>query len=454
MKTYFLSLKVIPTEENEHYNVVEGASANFWILENSPKNAFSKAVFYASKYDWKLTKIETPPVETTRINFIGRDIGLQNFDKAQKDGIAVVFVAWSTDGKTTLGPIKIRPSYNFNLNNFLKKIKQFKNKGRCLHYEAGERCQKIVKAHSIQKKGALSMIAHNGYVYRLTTDISILRKNKGRVSFQKKGINDVSTFLGFCRMHDNKLFEPIDNYPLIPTNQQVFLYGYRSLCRELFVKENSLNVMESQLNDIMDRKWIKNLFSNFRRGTALGLKDLRMHKSIYDNSLEKNLYQNIKYVLFTSIQKPFMAFSGLFCPDFDFIGRQLQDLGDHETTLELITFCSAPMKSGWGFLFSWHDSNSKVCDDFMASLATMISEKREIGDLLFRLVISNCENHAISPQWWENLPEQHKEQIIEKSSIGVSFFVNTPPSYLMEGLEGISNWKFENVITNVELSRQ
>jgi len=450
MKTYFLSLTVIPTQENEHYNVVEGASANFWILESSPENAFSKASFCISQYEWKLETIETPPVETKRDDFIERDIGLQYFDKAQKDGIAMVFLSWSKDGKTSFGPTEMQLSYNFNLNTFLKTTKQFKNKGRCLHYEAGERCQEIVNAHSIQKRGALSMIAHNGHVYRLTADLSILRKNKGRVSFQKKGINDVSTFLGFCRMHDNKLFEPIDNYPLIPTNQQVFLYGYRSLCRELFVKENSLNAIDGQLNDSMDRKWIKSVFSDIRRGTAFGLKNFRMHKSRYDNSVKNNLYQNIKYVLFTSTQKPFMAFSGVFYPDFDFIGRQLQDLGNHETALELITFCSAPMRSGWGFLFSWHDSNSTVCDDFMKSLATMICENREIGDLLFRLVISNCENHAIAPQWWENLPKQYKEQIIDTSSRMTDFLVITPPSYLLEGLEGISNWKFENVITNVK----
>jgi hypothetical protein len=450
MKIYFLSLKVVPTKDNEYYKAIEGASALFWILESSPKNAFSIASFYISKYEWKLKKIETPPVETERDYFIERDLGLQCFDEAQKDGFAMVFMGWSKDGKTAFGPTKMLLPFNFDLNNFLKKTKQFKNKGRCLHYEAGKRCKRIVNAHSIQKKGALSIIAHNGYVYRLTADISTLKKNKGRVSFQKKGINDVSTFLGFCSMHDNKLFEQIDNHPLIPTNQQVFLYGYRSLCRELFVKENSLNTIESQLNDGIERKWLKKFFSDCRRGTAFGLKNLKMHKSIYDNSLKKNLYQNIKYVLFTSSQKPFMAFSGLFSPDFDFIGRQLQDLGNHKTTLELITFCSAPMKSGWGFLFSWHDSTSMVCSDLMASLATMIHKKHEIGDLLFRLVISNCENHAISPQWWENLHEEQQEQIIEVSSRRCDLLTYIQPSYLMEGLEGISNWKFENVITNVK----
>ena len=185
---------------------------------------------------------------------------------------------------------------------------------------------------------------------------------------------------------------------------------------------------------------------------GFGLDNLKKHKLRYDESLKKKQYHNVEYVLFASTQNPFIAFSGLFYPDFDFSGRCLQDLGDHETDLELITFCSAPMSSGWGFLFSWHISSSKVCVDFMRSLATMIHEGRKLEDLLFRLVISNCENHAISPQWWENLPDSQQEQIILRASKMADVLSNTPQSYLMEGLEGIATWKFNNVISNMKLN--
>jgi hypothetical protein len=70
----------------------------------------------------------------------------------------------------------------------------------------------------------------------------------------------------------------------------------------------------------------------------------------YDNSLRRELYADIKYVLFISQQRPNIAFSGLFYPDFDVIGNQLQDLGDHDQELQLITMCSSPMANNkWGF---------------------------------------------------------------------------------------------------------
>ncbi len=72
-----------------------------------------------------------------------------------------------------------------------------------------------------------------------------------------------------------------------------------------------------------------------------------------------------------------------------------------------------------------------------------------LDDLLFRLVISSCENHAISPQWWENLSDSLQEQIISRASKMADVLSNTPRSYLMEGLEGIATWKFDNVISNM-----
>ncbi len=451
MKTYFLTFQVIPTKTNEHYDTVKGALASCWVLGNDPQSALAKAEFLVSKGDWEIKGVENFPIEVTQDHFQEKDIGLQQYMKAQENEIAIFCAAYSKDGKTTAGPITLKPSYKFDISTFLKTYKKFQNQGRCLHYDSNERCREIINAHSIQRRRSLSEIAHKGHVYRLTSDISTLKKSKGKLAYQKRGINNVSTFLGFCKKHDNELFGPIDNYPLRPTDEQIFLYGYRSLCRELFVKENFLNSLKSQLSNIKNiNNTIKNLLIDFRTKTAFGLDNLKNHKSIYDNSLREKSYRDIRYVLFISKEKPFMAFSGLIYPDFDFMGRQLQDLGDHDSHLELITFCSAPTSTGWGFLFSWHKSSSNVCVDFMKSLATMMHANSKIDDLLFRMVISNCENHAISPQWWEKLSTNHKEQIIAGVSNMADIFAMTKQTYLVEGLEGMANWNFENVISNME----
>lgn len=450
MKTFYIQFQVVPTIENRQYSLVEGAFAHCWVVGTDPINVQVKSRFFASKYDWKIDKVITLPVEVTREQFLERDLGLEQFDRAQEEGISIVYVAWAKDKKTQAGPFPLEPSHKIDLADFVKTQKQYSHNGRCLHFESGNRCNEVIRAHSIQKNQSLSAIADKGHVYGFPTDIGAFIKNDGNLTLEKRGINNVSTFLGFCKKHDNELFELIDNGPLLPTDHQVFLYAYRSLCRELFVKKNALSVYEDQITKVPRENAVKELISTMRRGTEIGLKNLKRHKSLFDHSLREKSFHDIKYVLFLSKQKPIFAFSSLLYPEFDFLGRQVQNLGDVDSSLKLLTFCSTPMKSGWGFLFAWHKSSSNVCTEFMRSLATKIHEKSDFGDLLFRLVITHCENLAISPQWWEKLPKKHQQQInLRASEIGNAFCINKPTN-LTEGLEEISYWQFETVISQME----
>lgn len=450
LKTFLLVFEISPTIENIHFDLIESGFAHCMLVEVSPQDAYRKAIFFVKKADWKIDKVEQNPVEITEDQCKSRIDILQQYNKAQTERVAIEYIVGARTEAALKEPIQLThiSSNQFDLNNWLITGKKLADRGRCLHFDQGKYCNKIISAHSIQKNQSLSAIADNGHAYEVSRDISNLKKNKGLISYKKSGINKISTFLGFCKKHDNELFEPIDNSVLRPTDQQVFLYAYRSLCRELFVKQNAFDLIESQLKNIKINKAVRDFLENSKRGEEFGLNNLEVHKSNYDASLSKQAYSDIKYTLFISKQKPSVVFSGLFYPDYDFMGRQLQNLADQ--SISLITICFAPMNnSEWGFIFAWHKSSSVICDSFMESLATMIFEGKKIGDSLFRLVMSNCENIAISPLWWETLSSTAKEQISMKITSMVDPFVEIKQDYLMTGFEGISVWEFDQVITNV-----
>jgi hypothetical protein len=336
------------------------------------------------------------------------------------------------------------------INDYLKDVNGLRKKGRCLHFDAGKRCDQFINAHSIQKGNLLNVIAENGHVYRLNSEISTLKKNNGKIEARKISINKVSTFLGFCKKHDNQLFEQIDNYPLLPIESQVFLYAYRSLCRELFVKENSVNLYKNQLiNQSLSRN-ISALLSNLSKGTDFGLKCLLKHKNEFDESLRNKRCNDIKYVAFLSEGRPSILFSGLLYPDFDFSGRLIQDLSDQTKLLKLITFFSARTEAGWAFVFAWHKHSDPICDHYMRSLATYIYEKGVLADILFRYVFSCCENHAISPAWWDGLTDKAKIEIYERFEHIANIQKPIMNNYLREGIEGISDWSFSSVISAMQ----
>jgi hypothetical protein len=106
------------------------------------------------------------------------------------------------------------------------------------------------------------------------------------------------------------------------------------------------------------------------------------------------------------------------------------------------------MDEGWGYLFAWHKSSARSCREFMRSLATAIYEGRN-GDALFRLVFSTCENLALAPVWWEKLEADKQVAICQRIDLMTSAFAPVETDYLTKGLEGISGWQFESVLTNV-----
>lgn len=101
---------------------------------------------------------------------------------------------------------------------------------RCLEPALG--CtHDAIRAHSVQRVGALELIAVDGHVYKIGNTMS---EGGAGVRFEKTGIRQASTFYGFCNRHDTKIFEAIDTRPLSAhDNEQLFLLAYRAVTKEL-----------------------------------------------------------------------------------------------------------------------------------------------------------------------------------------------------------------------------
>ncbi|MCF3194863.1 hypothetical protein [Pseudomonas bubulae] len=340
---------------------------------------------------------------------------------------------------------------NVFLGNYLEAIKRQGSKGRCLHFDTGERCKEIISAHSIQRMGQLQHIAEDGHVYRMNGDISTLRKTNGTPVPKRIGIGKASTFLGFCKVHDNALFEPIDNFPLRPTAEQIALYAHRSLCRECFVKENAMQVLKETIASSNLDDSIREFMSAMLHGTALGVKGLQYHKNYYDGALRNESFDEFRYISFFSESRCSLQLSGLLYPEFDYLGRTLNDLSDWSSPPGLLTAFTAPTDTGWSFTFAWHSSSDSTCVPFIQSLIECVARGDKLEDLLLRFSISTCENHAIRISWWDGLPESGKQALLGKFRLMLEPGESVPNDYLMKGCEGLADWIFGPVFTNLEV---
>ncbi|WP_299196019.1 hypothetical protein [uncultured Amphritea sp.] len=334
------------------------------------------------------------------------------------------------------------------ISDFLGEMKRQSERSRCLHFEHGSRCTEHISAHSIQNSGQLTEISENGHVYKINGHFSTLKKTGGKPAPKKIGRNDASTFLGFCGTHDTQLFRPIDTIPLKPTYEQVALYAYRSLCREYFVKENAVRTLENLKGHEALTKEKSEFLEAALKGFGIGFEGLIHHKRHYDNAISNGKFHEFKYTVFIAHSRQDLAFSGVLYPHFDFLGRQLQDLGVEGVPLDLITFFSAPAEEGWAIGIAWHESSDRYCREFLRSLATHVYEGASLDDAILRFVFSCCENHAIRMSWWDGLKEKSQSSILERVRFMTSLECGYDPRHLCVVLEGIAKWEFGHVLSS------
>lgn len=446
-KIYFLTFKVKGLENNSQWSKYKNISATCWVKAFSAMSAYRECIHYLKRENLKIQGLDESIVKVTREMFIDRDIGLEHFDNAQKYGFSIFYlgVDESLDKPKF---VKFESDEKIDIGQILKNKNSMDRHQFCLHPRAGGECdKKIINAHSIQNSQSLSAIAKDGHVYQLINRYKPQTKND--LGYEKVGINNASVFKGFCKKHDNEIFKLIDNAKLEPNPEQIFLYAYRSLCKEIYQKYKVIHVLKENIplmsiKDQEDLSW--HLF-----GHQKGYEELIRIKKNYDATfLNKSFDREILYLIFYSNTPMNLAFSSLIYPDDDFQGNLLQNLGDLKSDRDLLTYFSAPMNGGWGYVFAWHIQDNTSCEPFIISLGRTIETGRSIEHTLFQYMILNSENHALSPSWWENLEQCERSQIIYALNHKLDIMSRKTSSQENDDIPDVCEWTFNDILTNIE----
>lgn len=206
-------------------------------------------------------------------------------------------------------------------------------------------------------------------------------------------------------MHDNELFSPIEKLEFKNTPEQCFLLAYRAFCREYFVKlaANSLNKNSKHLDKGMSQSeqiayQLKHFYKEI--GTNAALIDNNYHKELFDQIILTKDYSSVKAVIFELDDVPPIMCSGGTNPDFDFDGKELQDFGNFEVRLDLLTVTSFFDGSSGKIIFTWiQDENGSNS----ALIESLLNKTDRLSIYLFQFILSHFENIYLSPSWWEEL---------------------------------------------------
>lgn len=291
-----------------------------------------------------------------------------------------------------------------------------------LHEECDKR---IVQAHTLSKASSLMSIADaSNHVIGVKMNLPSLLKNKGKLVPEKIGINQASTFTGFCAFHDRTFFSCIENEKFTKTDEQCFALMFRSLSKEIYAKEGGIRSSGFAKNAdkgkiLAEQFYIQEFISLHNSGLNAAMAELNELKAKLDRILISRQFSDIESVVFTFSEPLPIAVSSILSPETDFDGNELQDLGDLSVVPDQVCF-NAFSSDGKGYVvFSWLGS-SMIIRRFMQSLIKVPADR--IFDTLLYFFFTKAENTYSSPDWWDSLSDKQRENIGNMIMSGVEIF--------------------------------
>lgn len=323
-----------------------------------------------------------------------------------------------------------------------------KNSSRKLCYVSPdlkhECSKKIINAHTISKSGSLKEIAdESNHVLGLKINLPNIMINKGKLIPEKIGINQASTFKGFCSTHDKTLFACIEDRVFVGDEEQCLALMYRSVAKELYAKEGMLNTTEFIKGGDRGRQPLEQIFlQKFAADQQLGInaaiKELSELKHQLDDQLLGNTTGNLSHLIIESSEPMPVAVSSIVAPISDFSGNFIQDLGDLSVDAQQLIFNSFSSDGKGYVVFSWVKESKKVLG-FINSLLAI--DESKIFSALIRFFFAVAENTFTSPLWWKTLTSEQKDKIQKLIMSGVNPMEFEPSSFLVDdGLE-FSGWE-------------
>ncbi len=307
---------------------------------------------------------------------------------------------------------------------------------------------KIINAHTVSKSGSLCEIAdESNHVLGLKINAANIFKNEGKLVPERLGVNQASTFKGFCSIHDKALFSCIEDRTFVGDQEQCIALMYRSVAKELYAKEGSLVtsefIKEADKGAVpLQQVFIQSFSSDFQLGTKTAIKELSELKSQLDEQLLGNAIKNMSHLIIESSSPMPIAVSSIVSPASDFGGKSIQNLGDLSVVAEPLIFNSFSSDGKGYVVFSWPKSSNKVLG-FINSLLDV--KQTDIFSSLVRFFFGVSENTFISPSWWNDLARPQKDKIESLIMSGVNPMELVPDNLFIDDGIAFSGWQADTI---------
>lgn len=273
-----------------------------------------------------------------------------------------------------------------------------------------------IDSHSLQRRGALAELAN------ATNHVTMF---KGQVRFDAPpraraelvGINDATTFPGFCNEHDTEVFAPIERGPLTsPSLQQMFLLSYRAVAREYYGKLHQLQLADTWVRiadeDAGAAPEVREVARINAEDIGLGARTLAKTKRLHDEAWRSGKYlSGIRYQC-KRVGPQRFAVAGFFTPAYDFSGRPVPRSRIPEVQWPWLTLSVIPDSAGALVSMSWDPLHERALDGILGHVRGAGSPGA-VAAAAWELAVRWSENIAIAPTAWAALSKDAQQALEE-----------------------------------------
>jgi hypothetical protein len=260
---------------------------------------------------------------------------------------------------------------------------------RCLYI--GLQCpNRPIRAHSIQNATHLGLLESRGQVVQMTRR---LESSEPVLRFNEVGRNQATTFAGLCGDHDNVLFRPIEESAIDPSSSEhLFLLAYRASYRELYTAFDTASKVQAAYQERLDKgvepKGRPTPAGVYATHQLLQAHRMFQYKAGLDTAYLARDWSAIQHdVRVLLVQRPCIAVSALFSPDFERWPESYAVLTVLPTS-----------RTETLIVLSYLRSHARTCRRHFRSLlgAKGARQAYEVS----RTVLNSCENFVIAPEWY------------------------------------------------------
>lgn len=290
-------------------------------------------------------------------------------------------------------------------NDMQKKINLEANIKECFHPNKAECKGGIIKAHSLQRQGALKTLEKevkgNKYLYVHTE-----REHNFKHDFfdlKKVGRKAATTFDGFCSFHDTELFKEIENdieATDICNDKHMFLHSYRSFSVAYHRKFEEMKLYNSKDEEVLS--FFKEAYSNghleaIKEGVSMALNDLKPPKEKLDEMLVNEDYSSLRYFAFEYDYTVPVACASYITPHNLPNGKMIQMNSYSENQSSIITTVLPFENRTIVVLAVFMDD--EVGMQYIDELELLFDDEMKFNKFMSFYLLTGAENLVVSPHY-------------------------------------------------------